>query len=68
MSARPSDLLDSEPQIRVLIQIRELFLVYLVLACSQLLAGSGLFLARQEQQQIGVGVPVAKVQQPCWML
>jgi len=68
VSARPSDLLDSEPQIRVLIQIRELFLVYLVLACSRLLAGSGLFLARQEQQQIRVGIPIAKAQQPCWML
>ena len=68
MSARPPDLLDSEPQIRVLIQIRELFLLYLVLAYSRLLAGSGLFLARQEQQQIEVGVPVAKAQQPCWML
>ena len=68
MSARPPDLLDSEPQIRVLIQIRELFLLYLVLAYSRLLAGSGLFLARQEQQQIGVGVPVAKAQQPYWML
>ena len=68
MSARPPDLLDSEPQIHVLIQIRELFLVYLVLACSQLLAGSGLFFTWQEQQQIGVGVPVAKAQQPYWML
>jgi len=66
--ARPPNLLDSEPQIHVLIQIHELFLVYLVLACSRLLAGSGLFLARQEQQQIVVGVPVAKAQQPCWML
>ena len=64
VSARPPDLLDSEPQIRVLIQIRELFLVYLVLACSRLLAGLGLFLAWQEQQQIRVGVPVAKAQQP----
>ena len=68
MSARPPDLLDSEPQIHVMIQIRELFLVCLILACSRLLAGSGLFLARQEQQQIGVGVPVTKAQQPCWML
>ena len=68
MSARPPDLLDSEPQIRVLIQIRELFLVYLVLAYSRLLAGSGLFLAWQEQQQIGADVPIAKAQQPCWML
>jgi len=25
-------------------------------------------LARQEQEQIRVGVPVAKAQQPCWML
>ena len=66
--ARPPDLVDLEPQIRVLIQIRELFLVYLVLACSRLLAGLGLFLARQEQQQIRVGVSVAKAQQPCWML
>ena len=66
--ARPPDLVDLEPQIRVLIQIHELFLVYLVLACSRLLAGSWLFLARQEQQQIRVSVPVAKAQQPCWML
>ena len=66
--ARPPDLVDLEPQIRVLIQIHELFLVYLVLACSRLLAGLGLFLARQEQQQNKVGVPIAKAQQPCWML
>nr|BAD35867.1 hypothetical protein [Oryza sativa Japonica Group]BAD36594.1 hypothetical protein [Oryza sativa Japonica Group] len=28
-------------------------------------SGSRLFLARQEQQQRGVGVPVAKAQHPC---
>jgi len=33
-----------------------------------LLVGSGLFLALQEQQQIGFGAPVAKAQQPYWML
>jgi hypothetical protein len=33
-----------------------------------LLAGSRLFLAQQEQQQIRVGVTVAKAQCSCWSL
>jgi hypothetical protein len=38
------------------------FLVNLFLLVLRLLVGSRLFLARQEQQQRGVGVPVAKAQ------
>ena len=52
MSARPPDLLDSGPQIHVLIQIRELFLVYLILACSRLLAGSGLFKNNNKSESV----------------
>uniref|UniRef100_I1R8P5 Uncharacterized protein n=1 Tax=Oryza glaberrima TaxID=4538 RepID=I1R8P5_ORYGL len=41
------------------------FLVNLFLLVLRLLAGSRLFLSRQEQQQRGVGVSVTKAQHPC---
>jgi hypothetical protein len=73
VSARPPVLLDSEPQLRVYrFHPWQGLCTVCLSTCSclffDLLAGSRLFLARQEQQQIGVGVTVAKAQRPCWSL
>jgi hypothetical protein len=67
VSARPPGYLYSEPHFG-LFQFHHMtsavicFLVNLFLLVLRLLVGSRLFLARQEQQQRGVGVPVAKAQ------
>ena len=69
VSARPPGYLYSEPHFGLfkfhhLTSAVSCFLVNLFLLVLRLLAGSRLFLAWQEQQQRGVGVPVAKAQHP----
>jgi hypothetical protein len=73
VSNETTRLLDSEPQISEFVCTRFISLIrsvcyFLIHLFFDLLASLRLFLARQEQQQIWVGVTVAKAQQPCWSL
>jgi hypothetical protein len=71
VSIRPSDLLDSEPQLRVyqispLGKVCVLFACPLVLACSSISCRFKVVLGTARTTQIGCGVTVAKAQRSPW--